>query len=793
MTDRRYKLDVLDRLDVPDLWPDIDHREVGGGDLEPSARPSATRRVLIACVALVVAVASFIFLTQAFRPSGTSVDHPSPSVAGVTGLGITFNAPGWHSRLTYPQGSTGPLLEAANFPLPPAGSNPYVAVRKAHGIMIKLRELVTPCGCTGFTQSSPPLSIAISDMTSGDVISTATQTVTVDGRSFDLYMQFGAPKVPGNMLAEANAALARIRIAPDFSPSPQASTSAQPVRFDAASGWRELSMPASEMDGGFSAPITWLSTESFAAADLRFLARDDTLIAWPAATMRQMLPSGVVIDATVDTPHNGSVAPNVSYPATSLPLDLRHASIQGGWEGQVAPNIPMYVIRGTVDGTWITVRVFFGTQHPDQATLQSAQHELNGLTPPATTTAYQPPGWLVQEAAKIAAVNDDPNPTSAEWVLTSSKLIAPAVGLTPDQVSGREYLVVLHGQFTDTGAYTPPGVPAPTGTVVAFTLDPTTHQVQDFGVGNQTVDVPGLQPFTLATTNVPTPSPASPPPRLSVTGTLRLPETAFGIAADRGSMWLAAYGHVIGVDASGMTLTANIPVAHLDDQDGIAASAGTAWVTVGSKRKVVAIDEATGKIQGSVKIAGQGQPVQVAADGSNVWVISATSGNGLVSHIDATSGTVTSQTGLSSGPKMPIAAAEGVLWVGEGDGLWEIRADGFATQVPGIGSVSALAFDGSLWASSDNELLRIDPLTGAVQARIPVFADSLSIDGATVWGLISFQRPSVVAVDTRTNELLGEGAHVGGRPAWLEAGFGSGFFLDFNAARLLRVGAPPSG
>jgi hypothetical protein len=123
-----------------------------------------------------------------------------------------------------------------------------------------------------------------------------------------------------------------------------------------------------------------------------------------------------------------------------------------------------------------------------------------------------PPSWVGETARLVAISSKDPNPTFAEWVLADAKLIAPAVGLTPDQVSGTEYLVVLHGHFTDAGAKVPAGAPFPTGTLLVFTLDPATHQVKDFGISNTPVTVKGLQPFSLPVVDSPAPaSPTNPP------------------------------------------------------------------------------------------------------------------------------------------------------------------------------------------------------------------------------------------------------------------------------------------
>jgi len=107
----------------------------------------------------------------------------------------------------------------------------------------------------------------------------------------------------------------------------------------------------------------------------------------------------------------------------------------------------------------------------------------------------------------MAVQNGDPTPTSARWMRTDSRTAAPAVGLSPDQgAGGAEYLVVLEGHFVARLAKVPSGAQASTGTTLAFTLDPKTHEVRDWGVTDRSVDLPGLRPFRLT----PIPAPTSP-------------------------------------------------------------------------------------------------------------------------------------------------------------------------------------------------------------------------------------------------------------------------------------------
>lgn len=123
-----------------------------------------------------------------------------------------------------------------------------------------------------------------------------------------------------------------------------------------------------------------------------------------------------------------------------------------------------------------------------------------GPGPSPRGSQMQPPAWLVDEAYRMAYTNGDITPTSAEWILSDANTIAPAV----DPQAGNaavseysEYLVVLRGDFTAYMARVPPGGSLPTGSVLTFAVGADTHDVTDFGVGDQPVTLPGLQTFTL--------------------------------------------------------------------------------------------------------------------------------------------------------------------------------------------------------------------------------------------------------------------------------------------------------
>ena len=114
-------------------------------------------------------------------------------------------------------------------------------------------------------------------------------------------------------------------------------------------------------------------------------------------------------------------------------------------------------------------------------------------------------------------------------------------------------------------------------------------------------------------------------------------------------------GHVLRVDRTDK-LIASIPVPGLDDQDSIAAS-DSVWVTVAYRDEVIEIDPSSNAIMATIPVPGH--PVQIAADQTGVWVISATKGTGLLLRIDPMTQTVTLRVPLFDIPRLGLAVGEG--------------------------------------------------------------------------------------------------------------------------------------
>jgi DNA-binding beta-propeller fold protein YncE len=299
----------------------------------------------------------------------------------------------------------------------------------------------------------------------------------------------------------------------------------------------------------------------------------------------------------------------------------------------------------------------------------------------------------------------------------------------------------------------------------------------------------------------PSPIPTTSVRPLAITETLKLRFGDFGVVAGANSVWIAAYRHVQRVDPTSMTVTASIRVQGLDDQDSIAIGSDV-WVTDGSHHEVVAIDPVMARIVRRVRVPHI--PVQVAADGQNVWVISATSGAGRIYRIDGATGVVTSRGQLSTSPRLPFTAGGGSAWVAEGSGLRRLGSDGSTATVDlSGGEVSALTFgDGSVWAlASDGGISRVDPSSNHTIASFPSPSGiGLAEAAGRVWILTDTgsrsktvyipdpRDPSlVVSFDADTGQLVGQAVKVGFAPAWIAADGGFAWVAKFDSERLLRI------
>jgi len=201
----------------------------------------------------------------------------------------------------------------------------------------------------------------------GDVVALAGEGITVSGGT----PCYGCPGSPTAFWV--------------YRPPSDVPTAAEltPPAFEPADGWGTISTSTDpDVADPTSCCATWAANVPFAPEDLSKNSVDGVLREWtfPGTTIRDLNPDGVVIVAEVD--------PTWVYrccghdEAATAPLRLTDADVQLAWEGQIAPNVPLYVFDVFVEGRDLDIRIFFGSLHSSDATLSAAQDELSRLVIP---------------------------------------------------------------------------------------------------------------------------------------------------------------------------------------------------------------------------------------------------------------------------------------------------------------------------------------------------------------------------------------------------------------------------
>jgi hypothetical protein len=119
-----------------------------------------------------------------------------------------------------------------------------------------------------------------------------------------------------------------------------------------------------------------------------------------------------------------------------------------------------------------------------------AQRSLKRSTKTLKRLAATPAGRLALLASRLAADAEEHSPQVAHYVRGSRRAVNRADNgdqiKLPDQ---SVYYVVVHGNFVAKNAFVPPGSPPPTGTVMAFTVDPETYDVLDYSLSDKPRDL----------------------------------------------------------------------------------------------------------------------------------------------------------------------------------------------------------------------------------------------------------------------------------------------------------------
>jgi hypothetical protein len=320
-----------------------------GSDEVPSAAALAEVNAVLAMLSL-----------EPYEPK-----RPNPARGGehLAGYGLELTLPpGWDGRVSYG------VVEAASFDLSQAAgvSGPLSVGRNDVAI-----RLVEHGGSDApFVTARLPLELAPTEFVPpgpgfGERVPALTgRSFVASGRQFVLWASAGSLPPSPTALAEANEALATLRIEPgDFYPG-----EVDPGTFAAAPGWVTGTSGPAQVEPDGEQTSTWASTVPYRDPPNQF-PPDETLAALP--------PDGIAIVAWLF----GHPGRRSELPARQTPFELAQAQ-EGPFEG-VPSDRAAYRILAHVPGRFdVTLWIFFGRPHPGGEQLDRAQAEVDRLRLP---------------------------------------------------------------------------------------------------------------------------------------------------------------------------------------------------------------------------------------------------------------------------------------------------------------------------------------------------------------------------------------------------------------------------
>jgi YVTN family beta-propeller protein len=229
----------------------------------------------------------------------------------------------------------------------------------------------------------------------------------------------------------------------------------------------------------------------------------------------------------------------------------------------------------------------------------------------------------------------------------------------------------------------------------------------------------------------------------AVTGQIPLPWQEYGYdTTGAGSVWQTDNENdvLVRIDPITRKVVTRIPVAAAPA--GVAVTQGSVWVANEHNGSVQRIDPATNKVVATIPvgpIAPNGPQIMTAGPGG-VWVGIQHTGENV--RVDA----ATNRVGLRVPLDGPVASDGKQVWIGVDsgpDGMSQVvRIDPVsgkvitAVDLDGADAVNGLAVGlGSVWATADGALTRIDAATGRMLGRLDLGGDggNVVVAGGAVW------------------------------------------------------------
>lgn len=223
---------------------------------------------------------------------------------------------------------------------------------------------------------------------------------------------------------------------------------------------------------------------------------------------------------------------------------------------------------------------------------------------------------------------------------------------------------------------------------------------------------------TTSSTSSPSSAPPGAPPLMGtarIKATIALPGEAIsgGVAVGAGSTWVGFDGHdgsgVMRIDPETNEIVATIPLQVGPGRKRIAATDGAVWVaSTGSLQR---IDPATNSVVANVEIPGRSISA-ITADETDVWAVTIGSSGGILVRVDQGTDAISAEIPL--GPQ--IMGYEDEVQIGAGS-VWVLGVTWIERENAEYGS----------------DLIRVDPATNTVSARIPVGGFHMVVGTQAVW------------------------------------------------------------
>lgn len=257
--------------------------------------------------------------------------------------------------------------------------------------------------------------------------------------------------------------------------------------------------------------------------------------------------------------------------------------------------------------------------------------------------------------------------------------------------------------------------------------------------------IPFIVPRLRSDESRPPSEPAPFPRRLVAAARIHIPGGLVDVAAGDGGIWVTGFGTVTRVDPSTNRVVARIAVPGTGDHSHMAVGFGAVWVTASEGRPgaLIRIDPKSNRIEATIQI---GRPVhEVELLNGFVWVTRPESGPPTLLSVDHRTNRLAPSN--SAAPPTPVMT----------------------------GSIRGF---GSAWLAHDDVVLRMDPESAEIQARILVAAADIAIGPDGVWVMTDTPSSSpdlyipipgrpgkILLIDPRTNRIATSPVSFGYGPA----------------------------